>query len=268
MTDRNPADWNPGLYRRFEDARTRPARDLLAQVPTTGVGDGGPAARVFDLGCGPGNSTELLAARYPQAAIVGVDNSPAMIAAARERLPGCRFDLADAATWQPDGPADLLFANASLHWVPDHATLLPRLLRALAPGGMLAVQMPDNLDEPSHRLMREVAADGPWASRLAGAAGERTTLLSPDGYHDLLAPLGAVDVWRTTYHHPLADPAAIVDWLRGSGLRPFIDPLPAGERAAFLADYERRIDRAYPRRADGLRLLAFPRLFIVARRGA
>jgi len=260
------ADWNPALYSRFEDERTRPARDLLARValPSAGL--------VFDLGCGPGNSTELLVERFPSAAVVGTDNSQAMLASARERLPEARFpklsfELSDIASWKPDQAPDLIYANAALQWVPDHAVLLPRLLSTLAPGGVLAIQMPDNRDEPTHRLMREVAAEPTWAQAIGDYGRLRTELLGLDGYYDLLAPLaGHIDIWRTAYQHPLESPRAIVEWVRATGLRPFVDPLSDALRASYLAEYERRIGEAYPARPDGRRLLAFPRLFIVATR--
>jgi trans-aconitate 2-methyltransferase len=254
------ADWNPALYRRFESERTRPAVELLARVPLTDV----PCA--VDLGCGPGNSTELLAARWPQAEVVGIDTSESMLASARERLPALTFERADIATWQAARPPALIFANAVLQWLPDHATLLPRLLECLAPGGVLAMQMPDNLDEPSHRAMRDVAMLAPWSACLQDAAATREKPLSAGAYYDLLAPRAAeVDVWHTVYRHPMASPDAIVDWLRSTGLRVFVDPLPEDQRAAYLSAYRERIDRAYPPRADGRRLLDFPRLFIVAR---
>ena len=254
------SDWNPALYRQFEDERTRPARDLLARVPLS------EAAQVVDLGCGPGNSTELLSERFPAAHIVGTDTSEAMLATARERLPSCHFTRSDVTTWQPDAPPDVIFANAVLQWVPDHQVLLPRLLSVLAPGGVLALQMPDNLEEPSHRSMREVAAAGPWASAIGDLSRVRAPILAPERYYDLLASNAQVEIWRTIYQHPMASAAAIVDWLRATGLRPFLDPLNDEQRATFLAHYEERIAAAYPPRADGQRLLAFPRLFIVARR--
>jgi trans-aconitate 2-methyltransferase len=251
--------WNPALYRRFEDERTRPAQDLLARVALE------RATHVVDLGCGPGNSTQLLVERFAGASVIGTDSSQEMLVSARQRLPECRFELSDVSTWQAQDAPDLIFANAVLQWVPGHAQLLPRLFSALAAGGELAVQMPDNLDEPTHRLMREVASTGPWASQLGLAA--RPLLAPANSYYDLLAAeAGAIDIWRTTYHHPMASAADIVDWLRATGLRPFIDPLSDAQRAAFLAEYEQRIAEAYPVRADGKRLLAFPRLFIVARR--
>lgn len=218
----------------------------------------------------PGNSTELLARRFPSAEVVGTDNSPAMLACARERLPGARFELSDIATWQPPPhrAPDLIYANASLQWLAHHDQLFPRLFAALAPGGVLAVQMPDNLDQPSHRLMTEVASEAPFAEAIGEAGSLRGRLATVGGYYDLLiGQAAAVDVWHTVYQHPMDSPAAIVEWLRSTGLRPFLDRLatPALQQR-YLAEYEQRIAGAYPVRADGRRLLAFPRLFIVARR--
>jgi len=262
------ADWNPALYARYEDERTRPARDLLARVPLQS------ARLAVDLGCGPGNSTELLVERFPSAAVIGTDNSPSMIESARERLPEARFpkarfELSDIASWKSEAAPDLIYANASLQWVPDHETLLPRLLQSLAPGGVLAIQMPDNRDEPTHRLMRETAAEPTWAAAIGDYSKLRTELLGLQGYYDLLAPLAAsIDIWRTAYQHPMQSARAIVDWVRSTGLRPFVDPLSPELRESYLAEYERRIDAAYPARTDGQRLLAFPRLFIIATRKA
>ncbi|RZL62799.1 MAG: trans-aconitate 2-methyltransferase [Variovorax sp.] len=255
-------DWNPALYRRYEDERTRPAQELLARVPLTA------ATRVVDLGCGPGNSTELLVQRFPGADVLGIDNSEAMLVSARERLPSTRFALSDMATWAPQDQApDLLYANAALQWVPDHESLIPRLFAALAPGGVLAIQMPDNRQEPTHRLMRAVAAEAPWAEPIGNADALRTELLGIGGYYDLLAPLAAkVDVWHTVYQHPMVSAAAIVEWVRGTGLKPFVDRLSPGLQSSYLAAYEARIAAAYPVRADGKRLLAFPRMFIVAQK--
>jgi trans-aconitate 2-methyltransferase len=257
------SDWNPQLYRRFEAERTRPAADLLAGI------DLEAPRRIFDLGCGPGNSTELLAQRWPEADVVGTDNSEAMLVSARERLPALRFELSDIGSWQPREAPDLVYANAALQWVRDHAALFPRLFATLAPGGVLAVQMPDNLGAPSHESMRAVASLPAYAATIGDAGSVRSRILAPEGYYDLLArDAASVDVWRTTYHHPMASPRAIVDWLRSTGLRPFLDRLDAAQQASFLDDYERRIDAAYPARSDGLRLLSFPRLFIVATRRA
>ena len=253
-------DWNPALYSRFEDERTRPAAELLARVPLEAPHS------VVDLGCGPGNSTELLVRRYPAARTIGTDLSEAMLASARKRLPAVAFELSDITSWSPAAPADLVYANAALQWIPQHETLLPRLLGCVAPGGVLAVQMPDNLDEPSHRLMRETAAEPRFAAAVGDAAKLRARILDVQTYYDLLVGDADVDIWRTTYYHRMDDAAAIVEWLRATGLRVFLDPLSDEAQVQFLRAYEQRIEQAYPARADGKRLLAFPRLFIVARR--
>jgi trans-aconitate 2-methyltransferase len=255
-------DWSAAQYTRFEEERNRPILDLLARIPTPSV------KRAADLGCGPGNSTELLRARFPGAALTGMDSSQDMLTAARKRLPDVRFDLGDLSAWSDPGPYDVLLANAVLQWVPDHASLLPSLLGRLTPGGSLAVQMPDNLDEPAHRLMRETAGEGPWAAKLTGAAAARAERHGADWYFRVLREAGAtaVDVWRTTYFHPLADAAAVVEWFKGSGLRPFLAPLDAREQQAFLARYQDAVTRAHPSLPDGTVLLPFPRLFIVATR--
>jgi trans-aconitate 2-methyltransferase len=245
--------WSARQYVRFEDERTRPVRDLLAALPRV------EAHTAIDIGCGPGNSTELLAARFPGAAVSGIDGSPDMIAAAQARLPGLRFDLEDITRWADaaggpagDGPAsfDVILANAVLQWVPDHARLFPALKARLAPGGCLAVQMPD----------------GAWAGKLANCSAARSPIDAADRYHELLRGADCkVDVWRTTYHHSLAGGAAgVVEWFKGSGLRPFIEPLDDHERNEFLARYLAAVAQAYPAMADGSVLLPFPRLFIVA----
>jgi trans-aconitate 2-methyltransferase len=249
--------WSPLTYLQFNDERTRAARDLLAQVPL------GSARKVVDVGCGPGNSTALLLARFPGTEILGIDSSPAMIAEARRSVPTARFLEADASAWLPPPDTDLVFANAIYQWIPDHLVLFPRLLACLKPGAVVAVQMPDNVAEPTHQLMREVADDGPWAERLCGVA--RPTLQPVGAFFDALWPASArLDIWHTIYNHALDGPDAIVDWVRGTGLRPFIDPLPPDERAEFLSRYRDRIAEAYPPHAGGKVLLRFPRLFIVA----
>jgi trans-aconitate 2-methyltransferase len=252
--------WSAKQYVAFEDERTRPVRDLLAALPPI------DAHSAIDLGCGPGNSTEVLAACYPQATISGIDSSSDMIEAARRRLPHISFAVADLQAWKDAGPFDVILANAVLQWVDKHESLLPRLVERLAPGGALAVQMPDNLEEPAHRLMREVAADGPWAAKLATASAARAPSLSAAWYYELLRPLcSRVDLWRTTYCHFLqGGPEAVVEWFKGSGLRPFLEPLNAAERTAFLERYTAAIAKAYPKVADGSVLLPFPRVFLTA----
>jgi trans-aconitate 2-methyltransferase len=251
-------DWSAAQYLKFEDERTRPARDLVAQIPLAS------ARRVYDLGCGPGNSTELLVARFPEAEITGVDSSPDMLRQARERLPACSFVEADLTHWQEPGDAEILYSNAAFQWVPDHLGALKRLLSGLKSGGVLAVQMPDNTGEPSHVWMREVANEPEWAALIPQAAHDRADLPSPNDYYDALKPLCArLDIWHTHYQHALAGPEAVAEWFK-TALRPFIDPLAPEPRQAFLQAYTARIAAAYPARHDGKVLLRFPRLFMVA----
>jgi trans-aconitate 2-methyltransferase len=253
--------WSATQYVKFEEERTRPVRDLVARIPTADV------ASAADIGCGPGNSTEVLREGFPHAHIVGVDSSADMIDAARKRLPGIAFELADIRQWRPGQPLDVILANAVLQWIPGHETLLPALIAHLNPAGALAVQIPDNLEEPSHRLMREIAAAGSWSAKLKDAAKARAERRGAEWYFRLLrAHASHVDVWRTTYCHPLAGARAVVEWVKGTGLRPFIDPLDESEREAYLERYEAAIAEAYPAEADGTVLLPFPRLFFVATR--
>ena len=255
------ADWSAQQYLKFEDERTRPARDLLAQVPLES------AHKVYDLGCGPGNSTALLVARYPDAEVTGVDSSPDMLRQARERLPQCRFVEADLMHWAAPSDADLLYSNATFQWVPDHLSVLKRLLEGLKPGGAVAVQMPDNTNELSHVWMREVANEPQWAKLIPQSAFDRADLPSPGDYYNALKPLCArLDIWHTHYQHALASPEAVTEWFKGTALRPFVDPLTPEQRQAYLQAYTARIAAAYPAHYDGRVLLRFPRLFIVASR--
>jgi len=251
------ADWSPSNYLRFEDERTRAARDLLAGVPLE------DARRVVDLGCGPGNSTELLAERFPGADLLGLDNSPAMLEAARRRLPRARFAAGDASSWIPEASVDLVFANAVYQWVLGHLAQLVRVVEAMRQRAVLAMQVPDNLTEPSHGPMEAVAREGPWAARIADAA--RDPLPSFSDYYDALAPHAArIDLWRTIYVHPLSNAGAIAEMYASTGLRPFLEPLTPNEAAAFRRLYEARLAKAYPPAADGKVLLRTPRLFLVA----
>jgi trans-aconitate 2-methyltransferase len=252
--------WDPQRYLSFGDQRTRSALDLLARVPSTN------AARIADLGCGPGNSTALLVERWPEAAIVGVDNSPAMLAQARASGVRATWLEADIAAWTPDRPLDLIYSNAALHWLDDHALLLPRLMGELRAAGVLAVQMPRNLAAPSHALLRETAASGRWADRLAGTL-DRQAVATPAWYYDLLAPLAqGLDIWETEYLHVLEGDDPVLRWTRGTALRPLMQALDAEQFAAFEAAYGARLRAAYPRRADGRTPFPFRRLFIVAQR--
>ena len=250
--------WSPAQYLKFADERSRPARDLLAAVPLTAV------RRVVDIGCGPGNSTELLVERFPNAEVVGLDSSPEMLAAARQRLPNVTFIEADVATWTPESAVDLIFANATFQWVPDHQAVLRRLLEALPTGGVLAIQVPDNLAEPSHVLMRAVAAEEPWAPKFRVPIA-REPIATPADYTNLLQPAAErIDIWHTVYNHPLPGVAAIVEMVRSTGLRPYLARLDRDEQGPWLARYAERLAEAYPPLADGRVLFRFPRLFLVA----
>ena len=250
--------WDPGEYLAYADHRTRPAIDLLARIPLRAP------RRIADLGCGPGNSTALLAARWPDADILGLDSSPEMLAKARATDLRARWLQADIADWQPDERVDLIYANAVLHWLDGHAMLLPRLISFLAPGGVLAVQMPRNFDAPSHQLLREVAESGPWADRLA-ATLRRRPVAEPDWYHDLLTEgCRALDIWETSYLHVLEGADPVLRWTRSTAMRPVRDALSGSTLAAFEAAYAARLREAYPARPDGRTLFPFRRLFIVA----
>jgi trans-aconitate 2-methyltransferase len=250
--------WDPTTYLRYEDERLRPAIDLLAQVPLQSP------AHVVDLGCGPGHISAILKQRFPAAEVLGVDGSPAMLAKARAAAPDCSFAEADIAHWTAATPPDLIYSNAALHWLADHATLFPRLIGLLAPGGALAVQMPRMHDAPFRALQYEVAAHGPWADILKGV-GSAPPVLAPETYWDLLKPhCRRLDAWQTTYFHALQGNDAVTQWASGSSLRPFLDALPQDLRPAFLDAYRTAIAPHYPRRPDGTTLFAFRRLFLVA----
>jgi trans-aconitate 2-methyltransferase len=252
------SDWNSALYLKYEEERTRAARDLLARVPYC------ETRTVYDLGCGPGNSTELLIRNFPGAAVIGIDTSDNMLAVARARASAATFLKEDIAYWLPPEPADVIFANATLHFLPDHRQVMLRLLATMRAGGRLAVQMPDMTHELSHAAMRMVAADGPWADRLVPVAKSLTVVGQADEYYDLFAPLcGRIDIWRTVYIHPIDGPDGVVEWFEGSGLRPFLDLLGPDERSQFLFRYRERLEEAYPRQPDGKVLLRYPRLFFV-----
>jgi trans-aconitate 2-methyltransferase len=256
--------WSPDQYLRFGDLRTQACRDLVARVAIAS-----PRV-VVDLGCGPGNSTEVLAERWPDAAITGLDSSVAMIEAARRAHPQGQWKVGDIAAWDADdeGPFDVVFSNAALQWVDDHAALYPRLLAHAGPGGALAVQVPANYDGLAHRLMRDLAGSAAWRAQLPADGVREWHVHQPEFYYDVLAPHAArVDVWTTEYMHIMAGPEAIVEWYKGTGLRPYLDALGSdAARAAFTAEYLSLIQAAFPRRADGRVIFPFQRLFVVAYR--
>jgi trans-aconitate 2-methyltransferase len=254
--------WNATQYMLFEAERTRPVRDLLAAISPHHV------HMAADIGCGPGNSTEMLRERFPDAAIRGIDSSADMLAAARKRLPEIQFDLVDISAWSDPGPFDVILANAVLQWVPDHRRIIGGLVSKLSKGGILAIQMPFNLDEPVHVLMRVIAKDGPWASRIGGLGEFRVKRERPAWYWSVLSEqCSKVDIWLTTYHHLLPGGIGqIVEWFKGTSLQVFLDPLSEQERMSYLERYRRALVDAYPENHDGSVILPFPRLFMTGMR--
>ncbi|KAL7781764.1 S-adenosyl-L-methionine-dependent methyltransferase [Trichoderma ceciliae] len=257
----NTKDWSAAQYLKFAEQRTRPSRDLLAQVPLASP------KRIIDIGCGPGNSTEVLAKKWPDAKILGMDSSANMIEAARKALPQLEFKVADLHTYTPEGPVDLLFSNAVFHWInsEDRVSVMKRLIQSLSTGGVFALQIPDNYTEESHKAMRLVAKDGPWSKTLEQLKPSLGPFLSPFELYNELKPLcSSVDLWHTYYQHPLDGHDGIVEWVKGTGLRPFIDPLNPEQRDGFLAAYLEKLKELYPLCIDGSVLLRYPRLFMVA----
>ncbi|ROV95488.1 hypothetical protein VPNG_08920 [Cytospora leucostoma] len=262
-------DWSATQYLKFGNERTRAVRDLVSQIPLSSP------RRIVDLGCGPGNSTAVLAARFPGAHISGMDSSPDMLAKARQAMPDVEFARGDLETFEPEPGADLLFSNAVFHWLrlEDRIPAVLRLLRTQGPGGVLAFQVPDNHEEPSHRAMREITLlDGPWREYFQALSAEERPDLdpieTPDVYYDALIPYcERVDIWHVFYQHVLDSPTSIVEWVKGTGLMPFLNALPTQEvRDAYVKAYEQRLGELYPRLADGKVMLRYPRLFVVATR--
>ena len=252
--------WDPSLYLRFGRERIQPCVDLARRAADATAA---PCA-VADLGCGPGNSTAVLRRQFPDARLLGVDASGDMLAQARQGDLDATWQQADIARWQPDGPVDLIFSNAALQWVPDHATLFPRLIGHLAPGGVLAVQLPYHVDSPVHQSIFETARDPQFARHFNGF-DDGLKIHQPGDYYRWLSQRASLELWQTDYIHVLDGPDAIVAWIAGSGLRPYLEHLPDdATRDAFRDAYAGRIRTAYPAEADGKVLFPFRRLLMVA----
>ena len=249
--------WNPAQYLKFAGPRLRPAVDLLSRIPVEAP------ETVYDLGCGAGQTVSLLAARFPKAHVTGIDSSAEMLQTARDAFPEHRFVAADIARFTAVPPAHLLFSNAALQWLPDHAHLFPRLMASVKVGGVLAVQMPRVEDSPRIRELRALASDPRWADRALPRV--QPGPMAPEAYYDLLAPLTlTLDVWETEYLHALVGRDPVVEWSKGAGAGPILAALTPDEQKDFLARYTEAMRAAYPQRADGTTLLPFCRLFIVA----
>lgn len=250
--------WDAKTYLQFGDERTRAAGELLARVPLT------DPRRVLDLGSGPGNSTALLRARYPQAELLGVDNAPDMLDAAQKSGVAAQWLQADLQTWSPDRRYDLIYANATFQWLDDHPRLFPRWWSQVEPGGVLAVQMPRNFDAPSHRLLRAVAQEGPWAPRLTPLL-RVDPVAPPESYYRWLRPhTHRLDLWETEYLQVLTGADPVLRWVRGTALVPLLSALAPDERPAFEAEYAARLRQAYPPEPSGETLFPFRRLFLIA----
>lgn len=254
-------DWEPNLYLKFAGQRARPAADLIAQIKLDH-----PQA-IIDLGCGTGNSTEQLHRRWPQAQITGLDSSASMLAQARQNHGDWKWIQSSVENWQPEKNYDLVFSNAALHWVANHGVLFPRLLNAVAPGGALAVQMPNNFHSPAHQAMKKVGADSRWAGRLDGAA-EKIHVEPISFYYDVLRKMAAaVNFWETEYLQIVEGPRAVLEWLRSTAMRGYLERLgDDGERKTFEDLCLREFECAYPPDDEGKVLFPYKRMFLIAYR--
>jgi trans-aconitate 2-methyltransferase len=252
--------WNPQQYLKFSGHRLRPAVDLLMRIPELAV------RSVADLGAGAGNVTKLIKERWQDATVVGVESSAKMVAAAKMTAPEIEWLHQDLGLWRPPHKYDVIYSNAALHWLPEHARLFPSLMEYVEPGGILAAQMPRNFEAPSHLLIAETALNGPWRAQV-----EHLVLPPPVGepefYHDILSPLsGEVDIWETEYLQVLEGDNPVKEWTKGTWLTRYLDVLQSEDKAAFEAAYGERVAKAYPRNSRGQTLFPFRRLFIVAQR--
>jgi trans-aconitate 2-methyltransferase len=252
--------WNPETYLKYAGIRFRPALDLIEHVPLE------HCERIFDLGCGTGHLTQALQERWPAARVTGVDSSAEMLSHARAEFPKLDWVQADITRWRADAPADVIFSNATFQWVPGHEQLFPSLLEQVRPGGVLAIQMPRHTDDPGHVLMLETARDPRWRSRLEPHT-HRLVVHTPEEYWRWLSPHASrVDIWETIYQHELEGENPIVEFFRGTQLRPYIQALPEDEAKQFVNAYAEKIARAYPKEGNGKTLFPFRRIFIIAER--
>lgn len=252
--------WDPQQYLAFTDHRLRPAIDLLNRI------DLAAPRTIIDLGCGTGNVTKLLKQRWPDAQVIGIDNSAAMLMTARQKAPEVEFHEADLATWQTATPVDLIYSNAALQWLDRHDSLFPNLMQQISPGGVFAIQMPRNHNAPSHMGINMSIAAGPWVDKLNAVRSIRP-VGDPSFYYDLLQPHATnLDIWESEFLQILEGNDPVVEWTKGTALRPYLDALNKDEQEGFLKDYRQRMRAAYPPRADGRTLFPFKRLFMLGHR--
>lgn len=253
--------WNPSHYLQFDSERTRAAVDLCQRIQLD------QPRHIVDLGCGPGNSTQILRIRWPESHLAGIDNSPEMLATAKRLSLNCEWVLADLAQWVPATEVDLIYSNAALQWLPDQESLLQRLWSFLSSKGSLAFQIPSNEFPLVRKLIYDISEQPEWRDRLAGARNSLSRH-PPAFYYDLLCKQAShIDIWETEYYHVLASPASIIDWISGTGLRPFLAGLTTDtERAAFLSELSRLTELNYQTRPDGKVLFPFRRIFVIAYR--
>ena len=256
-------NWDPNQYLQFENVRLRPAIELLSQVNLS------DPKRVVDLGCGPATSTKLLGERFNQAKIIGVDNSEAMLAKARDKYPTAEYIFADAANWSVQPAVDLIFANAVFHWLPDHSLLFVNLAKSLNAGGIFAFQMPDNMGEPSHLAILRLVSKPKWKTLLDIGNNSRTKLADASQYYNWLAPdFDQINIWQTNYEQVMESYENIVDWVKGAALTPYLNLLNEEQQEDFLGEYLEEISAHYETQTDGKVLFHFPRIFAVARKRA
>ncbi len=254
------ADWSASQYLKFEQERTQPSRDLANRITLHA------RRKIMDLGCGPGNSTRVLAERFPDSKILGIDNSADMIAQAQTNCPECEFQLLGVSPAVPlTGKYDLIFSNACIQWIPDHKKLIPNLFSALSEDGVLAIQVPETRNMPMYKILSAMYSHPKWAQKFAGIREFYT--LELEEYYDLLARISpAFSIWESTYIHCIDGIDGLIEWYRGSGLRPYLAVLDEAEQMEFIQEVKTRLREFYPLRADGTLLMRFPRLFFTLAR--
>ncbi|NLJ31277.1 MAG: methyltransferase domain-containing protein [Clostridiales bacterium] len=253
------ADWNSSEYLKFGNERTQPAIDLVNRI------DCENPKKILDIGCGPGNSSKVLAQRYPDADILGIDNSPAMIEAAKIQHPDIRFMQCDANRdlRTMDRDFDIIFSNACIQWIPDHDTLLKNMMCLLKPGGIIAIQTPMNYQEPIHQIIKEISASHKWSSQFENP--RIVYNLTQSEYYDLLSNIASdFCMWETTYFHKMKSHGDIIKWYRATGLRPYLNVLSEADKINFEKDIYDKLITAYPKQKNGEIIFRFPRFFFTA----